>query len=371
MDLRDIHFKLYTVLLLALQIVLFFALGRSGVVKYLFAIAVAGMIFAFMNKKDNCIDKLYFFVPWLVYIVIGLLLCIYQESFNALSIKQSLFYLSPLMMAFVISIFCKNYMKELVDVQFWAIVIVFLQWGIQHFTRVNLMESQYAFIFGAYLIYYLYYKRFILTGFSFVMLYLADKRIGMLAAVLVACWFVFLWFFKKEKHKLFLSNVLYTVVIAVMFGYIYIIKEDILLRFTSKYKINTMGRANVYSMMSPLYELSPDYIGSGIGTVKNAVENLGISSYQLLHNDVLSFYIELGFIGFLIFWLMYWLLLRRLSKRLSVSQFVIVAGLFVYTFLLLTTDNISIYINYFYPFYMMIFAAMEDKTQSERRKCHG
>lgn len=369
MSLNTFNFKMHNVYLLAANIVLFLLMGRAGVIKYIFVLGMIGMLSLCMNKRIKDIDKLYFFLPWLFYIFAGWGFCVVQDSVNANSYKQTIFYLIPITLAFVISTYLKKYLRDLVDIQFLAILLVFLLTGIQNFTKSDLMESQYAFIFGAYLLYYFWNKQYCLSVVSVIALYLANKRIALLAAVLTVCYLIFLNVLKKEKAQLLILRVSNILILGGVFAYIYIIKSGILGRITAKYKINTMGRTNVYGMISEAYTFSLKYLGKGIGSVQVLVRELGISTYQLLHNDILSFYIEIGFVGFLIFWTIYCTIFILLLKRVSTQTMCIVFGLFVFTVIVFMTDNISIYINYFYPFYVMIFSLLErDREMLERNQ---
>lgn len=371
MNLDVLNFKKYNLYLLVINIFLFLLLSKDGMLKYFFVVGIAGMLFACMSKRIKHIEKLYFFLPWLFYIFVGWGFCVVQDSVNINSFKQTIFYLIPIMLAFVVSSCFKKYLRDFVDMQFIAILLVFLGRGIRNYTQSDLMESQYAFIFGVYLLYYFWNKRYFSSAMSATALYLANKRIALLATILTVCYLLFLKLLKKEKLKLFILHISNILILGGVFAYIYIIKSGIMGNVVAKYKINTMGRANVYGMISESYSFSLKYLGKGIGSVQVLVRELGLSTYQLLHNDILSFYIELGFVGFLIFWIVYCAIFYDLLKKLSTETMIITLGLFVFTVIVFMTDNISIYINYFYPFYVIIFSLLEEGKNMLEGKQNG
>ena len=365
MDLQDLSFQLHNVLWILCNIVLFIVLGRAGSVKYLFALGICGMCLIFLYKKANYTDRLLFFLPWLLYIFAGEFFCIWNNSLNSDSLKNPMFYLLPLLLAFFMAALLEEKLTEYLDMQFWGIAIVFLAWGVRHFSRANLMESQYAFILGAYVLYYVYRRRYFYTMAALVLLLLADKRIGMLAAFAVTAFVFCVQLFRSKRLRCFFVKSVYWIMTVIMVLYIYVIKNGALAAFTAKYKINTMGRANIYTRLARFFEFSPSYPGAGLGMGHQYVLGFEIPSYTLAHNDILVLYMEIGFACFIAYWLLYGWVLGRLSRRIQTSSYVAVMGMFLYSFLIMTTDNVSIYINYFYPFYMIVFALMREREEKE------
>jgi hypothetical protein len=247
-------------------------------------------------------------------------------------------------------------------------MFIFIRDGISRYSPSDLMESKYAFIFGAYFIYFSYKKHFIYEIVDLVLLYLAHKRIAMLGAIAVwASFKIYNFFFKRKNIKPVM--VCFALFDIAMLMYLYLIRNGILNEYVSKFEINTMGRTNVYDKIAAIYTMSPLYGGSGIGTVRVFLENLGLPAFKLLHNDLLSIYIETGFWGFIIFWVIYLGVVKYNSKYVQAQNIIIMVCLLMYTFINFMTDNISIYISYLYPFYFMIFELLTHKKESEGSVC--
>lgn len=361
----DKRFRLYTIIYLIFHIAVMAVLSMGGFEKYLFCIGVGGFIFILMNKKISNSDMLVFALPWLFYIVWGLFLCIAKQNFGSNTLKQVLFYLIPFFMAFIVAIYFKKNMPVFVDTLFWATLIIFFVTGIRSFNRANLMESQYAFTFGLFALYFFFYKKYIQLLPCLVGLYLANKRIALGAVLIGIAFYMFFFLLRKERVRRAWLIIVYLCMVVAVELYIYLIRSGVMERFFARYRINSNGRMNIYGLMAEFYEFGVDYAGAGIGMVRDYVSSFGFSAFQLLHNDLLSMYIEIGFCGFLFFLLLYGYVLLRRSKRWNADAAVFVMGIFVYTFVLFATDNVSIYINYFYPLYVVVFAAINGM---ERRK---
>ncbi len=65
--------------------------------------------------------------------------------------------------------------------------------------------------------------------------------------------------------------------------------------------MNSMGRLNVWEYFAQFYKFSPAYIGLGLGSVQQLLDVLNNAYFARIHNDILMYYIELGFVGFAIF----------------------------------------------------------------------
>lgn len=336
----------------------------GGSIKYLLVLGIAGFLFVIMHKQADYTNRFLIILPWLFYVLWGMSICVVRQSFCSQSGKQVMFYLIPYVLAFTVATYVKEDREIYLDCQFGAITCVFLLWA----ARAVSPESQFAFILGAYFVYYFYRRRYAFCAVAFVLLYYADKRIVLLVSIACVGYIFALRIFKKDEVQKKLTLFAYGCLVLILFAYIAIIKNDTFLQVTSRYKINTMGRSNVYSLMGKFYDFSPTYMGSGIGTVIGMVKSLEYPSYQLLHNDILMFYIELGFIGFLIFWLIFGGVLKQLSKTLSADGFVLIATLLFYSFLVYTTDNISIYFNYSYSLYVIIFMVEQEMRLNNSNK---
>ena len=148
-----------------------------------------------------------------------------------------------------------------------------------------------AFCIGAYLIYMLFKFRknivfYILLGLTSFCFLAAFKRIGIVAIVVALA---FGWLLKliakfSEKTARNLTIIFSLILVAVLIGYVAIIKLDVF-TLLEKAGINTSGRVEVYSAVDKFYEFSPEFLGNGIGFLTyqlNTNMNVGVSS---VHND--------------------------------------------------------------------------------------
>ncbi len=351
-----------------MNIVLFSILCQEGTLKYLFALGVTGMLLAYMNMRIKCTEKIYFFLPWLLYSFVGWGYCAVRNNINEYSFKQTIFYFVPLLLGFMVSACLKKDSNMWITMQFWSLMVVFLVNGVLYWGQGDLMESQYAFIFGAYILYFVWSKQYFLGVTATIGLYLATKRIAIIATILMLCFLAFFKAVKSVALKRTLLRLSSILILGVPFVYIYIIRSGILEKIVYRFNIQTMGRLNIYTMMSGHYFFGVHYLGRGIGSARTIVESFGFENYKLLHNDILSFYIELGFMGVFIFWGIYAAIFWNLINKINTDKMVILLALFIYTIIIFMTDNISIYVNYFYPFYILLFSLMDKGTLSEEKK---
>ncbi|MDD6072610.1 MAG: hypothetical protein PUC12_17635, partial [Clostridiales bacterium] len=189
-------------------------------------------------------------------------------------------------------------------------------------------------------------------------------------AIIVAVWLFYLLLAKLHlfRHNCTLKIImLYAFLILLLFGYFYTIYTSQLGPWMWKHNINPMGRTDAYDQVKFMYELTPAFVGRGMGYVADYLSSAGIVGFGLLHNDDLAMYIELGFWGFLVFLASYGVIFRVMLKRLRQREAVLVVCLILYTLVNYMTDNISIYISYMYPLYVMILALMH-QGEKERNK---
>ena len=203
-----------------------------------------------------------------------------------------------------------------------------------------------AFCLGAYLIYMLirpkraawFWVLFALAAFCFLV---AFKRIAMIAMMGVAVIWLILWIAKKVSQRAVCrtANIIMLILVALFFLYIAAIKAD-LFTVLEKAGIDTSGRAFVYEQVDRYYEFSPDFLGNGIGFLTyqlNETVSVGVSA---VHNDLLQFFIDLGFWGYL-FWLLSMTVLRTayFGRGGDGDSAMVAALLSLYLFIVSSTDN--------------------------------
>ena len=113
-----------------------------------------------------------------------------------------------------------------------------------------------------------------------------------------------------------------------------------------------------------MYEFSPFFFGNGLGNIKNILDCWAIPTYDHLHNDLLKFYIELGFLGLLLLLLGFAICFFRVGRKIGKPQMTFLLVMAVYSIVLFATDNVSIYILYLIPMYSMCFAVLASTEKS-------
>ena len=203
-----------------------------------------------------------------------------------------------------------------------------------------------AFCLGAYLIYMLYKPKKSITYFILLFLVLfcflaALKRIAIIAIVVALVFGYFLKFIahfaKKTAGRL--VNILAFAVIAVLIGYIALIKMDAF-ELLEKAGINTSGRVEIYNAVDKFYEFNPGFLGNGIGFLTyqlNEFMSVGVGS---VHNDFLQHFIDLGFWGYII-WLVSMIVTRVLyfGRKGNTDNAIITFMLTLYLIIVSSTDN--------------------------------
>ena len=270
-----------------------------------------------------------------------------------------------------------------------SIVVAFLNGGLNQFFLMmvdstyngSVLEmSELSPAFCLFLIYYLYeYKyrglskkkmifREVICAFVLI---IGMKRILIIASGIIIVVYFFLR--NRTKNIRFWTRFMTIGVIFISFIYIYTIKSHLLFEILNKFNINTMSRAEFWLAIETTYSFSPLYLGHGTGFVSKWMDNnwhtfgiIGLNQTTGLHNDILKYYIDLGFIGFAMY--LYWSL-KSVSDR--IAKILDNRAAFVYFLMMLLqvlcwfTDNISSYHVFLYPFYMIIFCLIDD-VQKEK-----
>ena len=278
------------------------------------------------------------------------------------AIKIVLFWMTPLAAAFAMYVFYGKKMPVLVDLQFVSCCIIYAVLNTHFILEHGKSESTFAFVFGAYLVYYACKKRWLPCAVSAVCVYFADKRIVVLAALAALAVMAFLWIFRN--HRKLAITVWGTVTAAVSF-YIWLICSGGLQYFSQGIGINTNGRSKMYGTVIEWFGTDGILFGNGLGVVEHLLEYWKVYKFNNLHNDLLKFYIELGIVGFLLFFAGYGVAFWLIGKKYGKSEMCRLLGLTVYSMVLFATDNVSIYILYLLPLYSIYFAVLAVKENEE------
>lgn len=314
----------------------------------------------FLRKERTAFKVL---TPVLFYVIFGGVLGLLNGNFSSFAVKVSLFFLLPPIMA-IHFVGETTDTDRLVKTQFiftavWCTVVLaqnILQYGINS----EKTETSYAFTMAIFLLYFLYKKNVPCMGIAFILLVLSDKRIsylGLAAAVGVAV----VLLLPKGLNR-WIKKVIFLVGSSGVFLFIYLVKSGILAAVVGKYQINDMGRINAYNLFKDAYSFSISFLGNGTGFVTKYLADTR-AWVANLHSDWLMFYLEIGFLGLMI----YLLLSYRVIARYITSQYNLLFVVYIYAFVIYFTDNIAIYIAVLPTFYTIVFATIK-QAGKERSK---
>lgn len=131
--------------------------------------------------------------------------------------------------------------------------------------------------------------------------------------------------------------------------YVYTIKSSLFVNTAMKYGINLMSREGLYEFIGDQYDFSLIFKGRGFGFIEHYlayVKTLGLkyagSSLEHIHNDLLLYYIEEGFWGYLGWLLMISVWYPLLCYKYGNSKMSLIYTIFnAYNLVTFTTDNMS------------------------------
>lgn len=338
-------------------IMLFFDFTDLGFFKYIICFILLFLFKRIKLKQQDLIKVKAISFPILI-LLLYTILNLFHTKITLYFIKDILLYITP----FIIILFLNIKMKELsidktyiVDKTFFILncftLIRVFNWLILK-KDFELFESADAFVYVLFCTYYFIQNKYVNCMISIGIILFYQKRIANIAVCLVFIFLIFNFIFKKTKLKA-KTCIIAFLLIAISFGYIYCIKDNIITEFLFKNHILDMGRTNAWNRMSNYYSLSIFYFGQGIGFCSDKVIALGYNRMRLLHNDILKFYIELGFIWFIIYLLSYFKPLKYVKNEKDWTLFVSVLLAMIFIFF---TDNISIYFTSLFIYYAIVFS---------------
>ncbi len=171
-----------------------------------------------------------------------------------------------------------------------------------------------TFAFGYYIIYFMFFAKhnrervldIILAAFFFV---LGWKRIAFAALPAAIAAAVMMGLMRPKSRQKFMKIIAWGFVV---FSFLYVVatRTGFFEAVTNELGINTMGRNDVYKYIEKYYDISIGFIGYGFeyttvilqqAMIENPEAHIAVTA---LHNNILTVYIELGFIAFWA-WLLY------------------------------------------------------------------
>lgn len=195
-------------------------------------------------------------------------------------------------------------------------------------------------------------KKNALFWISVVVFVVAWKRIGIFAVIMAYLYFG-LFSKSKRKDKAFFINLTGIIGTAVCVAYVSLIVSGKFTIILKSFGINMMGRDIIYSYFGKFASFSLAFIGKGVGFVgrqfdyTTEADLLNMASVRALHNDFFKMYIEIGFIGYIV-WVIWWLIRmpRIIQNRYDVKKAFICLLFILFAFILYTTDNTESYTNF-------------------------
>lgn len=348
-----------------LIIILYRSFEIAGIKKYAVAIVFCLAFLFLARKKKWPAEVLCVAIPAAAYMVVGSIMGMFHGTYQFDTVKILLYGMLSFMLALSMYAYYGKDMKRIADVQFFSCCVVYLSLTLEYMvTRFSRVESTFAFVFGLFIIYYAYQKRWKLFALSIIFMYLADKRIVLLGVVVSLFIMGILWLFEHNRKLVY---AVWSVASVLVFLYLYLIYSGIMEAFCWGANINTNGRVEMYGRMAN--EFSVRFLGEGLGVVEKQLACWNIATFANLHNDLLKFHIELGFLGLFVYLVSYGIMFYLAGKRFGKTKMCFLLCISIYSMLLYATDNVSIYVMYLLPMYSVFFAVLssDEKIQLEEK----
>ncbi len=376
--------------------------------KYIYSIICCFILFIaiiYENKMKFYISKVnkkilyYFVVPMIFFVMYSMFINFIKPTGYSDFYFRIISNLAYLVLEIIQALLMYTYFrKDAIDIAFFAymagfftsVIVAFATDGFTQFYSMlfdstyngSVLEmSELIPTFGLFFIYYLYlYKHKMILPkkgkinivLSLTAMILGMKRIVILSLLIVIGLYVFL---NKRKHIKKCINVITIIFILIIFSYVYLIRSEILFKYLDKFNINTMARTEFWLAIEEEYTFSPFYMGKGLGYTTKWLDNNwsnmeinGLTQTTGLHNDVLKYYIDLGFIGFFIY-LYYYLkvvsnkILKNVNKESAVIYFLCM----IFQVLCWFTDNVSFYHIFMWIFYLILFSLFENVKELKKQ----
>lgn len=364
---------------------LYGVMDGGGMQKYAVAIFLCAVYMVLGRKKKFDLREIICVVtPSLTYIILGGVGVLFGASPQLSAIKVLLYCIVPMLLSIMLYIYYDRDISYFIDAQFVCGIVLYLanSWveiflPIIRAYKSNLIvlirefrwESSFAFAFGIFAVYYAYKRRWGMFVLASIFAYIGNKRIVLLAMAAALGMMALTWLFQKSKKLIYVS---WGIICAAVYGYLTFIYSRGMSFWSEVFNLNSNGRLKIYDRIMTEFEFSLGYMGKGLGVIENLLEHWNIPTFANLHNDLMKFYIEIGFWGLLIYLLSYYVMFYLTEKIAGDSAMMYLLGILNYTFVLFTTDNVSIYLLYLIPFYTTIFAVLSyEKAAAQRRNLNA
>lgn len=357
-----------------LQVTLLGIMSFSGTIKYIFCfgVIVLGLALGFTKmridvRKSSHKQAIRVVLPFVSAALLGLLFdVVNDQTLINEGLRQAIMYLEPPTLAAVVLHYAKDD-EQVVGLQFFSTVLIFLATTVTSFSVENLMESTAAFSFGLFALHYLLKRKWGMLFVAVVCLVLANKRIATGAVFLAGFLFLLLRFRKNMKMLLTISYCVFSVFVLL---YLYSLYSGHANRIFAQLHINTMGRQDLYFFFSSEFDAITSFntFAYGLGYVIVKLQQINYSAYAgNLHNDWLSLLLECGIPMLLLFITLTLAVIRRCRYESATQRetSALIFALLLYWQILWLTDNVSIYVFCLYPYYTIVFSLFRKQESVE------
>lgn len=340
---------------------LYTILDLAGIYKYM--VVIASGLALFLWKRNNICqlkEDGYLLIPAMIYCGIGLCLSVFGGNQTFWTIKTVAFWMIPPLFALLLGMAYDSNRSHMVDIQFYGALLSYLATKGGYILLVGEWESAFAFVFGLFGIYYVWRHRWIAAAAAMIGMHFANKRIAVFAVVLCL---ILMLFLKLVKYSEKWIAALWIMLMTTVGVYLYGIFSGAFAVLCERFQIDTMTRVDMYAQIA---EKVPGFrwLGQGLGAVNEMLAGMLSAEvfnrwYENPHNDFLKIYLELGALGLFLFLASYLIIFYIAGKkgieRRALSQLFIIVTYFM---MLMTTDNVSIYILFLVPMYSICLALM-------------
>ena len=331
----------------------------TGIEKYIILSVISVLLFIYNrgNKKEYYIILTHAFV----YISIGLLFALINNCLSYETLKQALLYLSSGFIAInYFSFYGEENTQKLMDLQLYGMCIGYtILYVIFHKGLSLTWESHiYAFIFGFFVLAYICQKKYLQAVIAIVFMIVDNKRIADLALFASLILVLVFALIRNDKYRKIFYMMCCVLLVVAPVVWIYLNANNILTDVLGITDSFATWRFSIWKSIEKYYEFSPLYLGKGLGWVLSWMSKNGIFGLKNLHNDFLTAYIELGFIGYIVWLLSFVIMHYRIEKTKGLKYACISIVFFAYMFVNFLTDNIYIYISFLLPFYIVVLSLL-------------
>lgn len=214
-----------------------------------------------------------------------------------------------------------------------------------------LETNEVIYVLGLYLLCFIFLSRETIKAHKILFIYgiicfiLGNKRIGFAAFIITFVFGLILDRISLKSQKRLIQIAGYSGIVLSMF-YIFLTESGKLNEILQNMHVNTMGRSILYSYFSQFCDFKISYFGRGYGVVSKMLESTTreqlsyMAKVHALHNELFKLFIELGFMGTLL-WLWYYLvgLPKAFSKHFSFDITKCYVIITVFIFVTYLTDN--------------------------------